>query len=87
MHKTLTSSAGSFLGGLSEALGAEGVSATMERASPLRQKLKINIPVRLFCGLFRWFFGPSGASARLLAFHTKKIETLGTDKAAYEGLP
>ena len=40
MHKTLTSSAGSFLGGLSEALGAEGVSATMtmEPASPLAGK-------------------------------------------------
>ena len=40
MHKTLTSSAGSFLGGLSKALGAEGVSATMtmERASPLAGK-------------------------------------------------
>ena len=89
MHKTLTSSAGSFLGGLSEALGAEGVSATMtmERASPLQAKAEdkhscqaVLWPVSLVLWPFRCICAPTCISH-------KKIETLGTDKAAYEGLP
>ena len=74
MHKTLTSSAGSFLGGLSEALGAEGVSATMtmERASPLQANAEdkhscqaVLWPVSLVLWSFRCICTPTCTSKGL----------------------
>ena len=57
-----------FLAGLSKALGAEGVSATMERASPLQARAEDKHSCQGVLWLFFcWFLGPLGAFARLLA--------------------
>ena len=85
MHRTLTSFAGcltalwSSLAAFPKRLAHKVCRRPWNAPPPCRQGLKVNIPARLFCGLFRWFFGAPEVHLHAYLHLKKPFQRRGAD--------
>ena len=95
MHRTLTSFAGcltalwSSLAAFPKRLAHKVCRRPWNAPPPCRQGLKVNIPARLFCGLFRWFFGAPEVHLHAYLHLKKPFQRRGADALrpfAFEGI-